>query len=221
MSLPVVILGGGGHAQVIWDVLECLGHRVVGFTAPNIPPGTLRRLGGSERPVLGDDGVLEQHIRRDPDLRLFAGVGPEPAKVRRAVVEKVSEFGPGRMLVASHPRSVVALSAVLGLDTIVMAGAVVNPDVVVGRHCVVNTGSTIDHDCELGDNVFVGPGAHLGGATLVGEGSVIGIGASVKDGVRIGRHVYVGGGAFVNRDVPDAVVVVGVPARVLRVREIG
>ena len=39
--------------------------------------------------------------------------------------------------------------------------------------------------------------------------------------MRIGSHVVVGANAVVTSDLPDGAVAVGVPARVLRVREAG
>jgi UDP-perosamine 4-acetyltransferase len=44
----------------------------------------------------------------------------------------------------------------------------------------------------------------------------VGIGATVIEKVRIGAGAFVGAGAVVIRDVPDNVVVAGVPARILR-----
>lgn len=218
-SRPVIVLGAGGHALVVWDVLESMGHRVVGFTTPDLAPGVSITVGKQSRPVLGDDAVLDDAFCRDPALRAIAGTGPDPLKVRRLVTERIDAFGPERTLVARHPGSVLAQATEVGGGTVIMAGAVVNPGTVIDRHCVVNTGATLDHECVLGENVFIGPGAHLAGRVIVGDGAVVGIGASVKERVRIGRHAYVGGGAFVNRDVPDGVIVVGVPARVLRKRE--
>jgi acetyltransferase-like isoleucine patch superfamily enzyme len=53
---------------------------------------------------------------------------------------------------------------------------------------------------ELGDDVWVG--AHV----------------TVLDGVRVGHHTILAAGAVVTRDVPDAVIVGGNPARALRSR---
>jgi acetyltransferase-like isoleucine patch superfamily enzyme len=53
----------------------------------------------------------------------------------------------------------------------------------------------------------------------LGENVWLGTGAKVMDGVRIGRDVVVGAGAVVTEDLPDGVVAVGVPARVVRRRD--
>jgi acetyltransferase-like isoleucine patch superfamily enzyme len=61
----------------------------------------------------------------------------------------------------------------------------------------------------------------LGGGVQVGNGSFVGMGATVRQSIRIGHDSVIGAGAVVVNDVPDAVVVLGVPARVVkRVREL-
>jgi maltose O-acetyltransferase len=44
----------------------------------------------------------------------------------------------------------------------------------------------------------------------------IGASATINPGVTIGNNVVVGAGAVVTKDVPDNVVVAGVPAKVIR-----
>jgi len=58
------------------------------------------------------------------------------------------------------------------------------------------------------------------GITL-GDDVWLGAGAKVLDGVTIGSRVAVGAGAVVTSDLPDGVVAVGVPARVVRERAFG
>jgi acetyltransferase-like isoleucine patch superfamily enzyme len=53
----------------------------------------------------------------------------------------------------------------------------------------------------------------------LGENVWLGAGVKVMDGVRIGRDVVVGAGGVVTEDLPDGVVAVGVPARVVRRRD--
>lgn len=50
------------------------------------------------------------------------------------------------------------------------------------------------------------------------DGCDLGIGAVILPGVRVGRGAQVGAGSVVTRDVPDGAVVLGVPARVSRLR---
>jgi acetyltransferase-like isoleucine patch superfamily enzyme len=64
--------------------------------------------------------------------------------------------------------------------------------------------------------VHISPGARLAGGVHIGDESWVGIGASVRQLVAIGQRVMVGAGAAVVGDIPDDVMVAGVPAKRLR-----
>lgn len=86
----------------------------------------------------------------------------------------------------------------------------------------------------IGDNVMLGPrvslltpahpldadvrnsGLEYAKPITIGDNVWFGGGCIVLPGVTIGSNVVVGAGAIVTKDVPDVVVVVGNPARVLR-----
>ena len=51
---------------------------------------------------------------------------------------------------------------------------------------------------------------------VIAEGAWIGAGATILPGVRIGRYAVVGAAAVVTKDVPDYGVVVGSPAKVIK-----
>lgn len=107
-------------------------------------------------------------------------------------------------------------------------GSVARGDVApirIGRRVNVQDGAVIH--CDLGienvieDDVSIGHGAIVHGA-FVGAGSLIGMRATLLGRTRIGRSCLVGAGAVVppGLDVPDGMVVMGVPARIVRaVRE--
>ena len=49
-----------------------------------------------------------------------------------------------------------------------------------------------------------------------GELSFIGIGTTIIQGIKIGRNVTIGAGSVVIKDIPDNVMVVGNPAKILK-----
>lgn len=51
---------------------------------------------------------------------------------------------------------------------------------------------------------------------FIGENTWIGAGTVIVPGVRIGKNVVIGAGSIVTKDIPDNVVAVGNPCRVLR-----
>jgi serine O-acetyltransferase len=75
----------------------------------------------------------------------------------------------------------------------------------------------------IGTAVTIGAGVTVGGRSgheavpQIGEGAMIGAGAKVLGPVRIGRYASIGANAVVLDDVPDYGVVVGIPARLVRI----
>jgi UDP-perosamine 4-acetyltransferase len=116
---------------------------------------------------------------------------------------------------AIHPSAVVMPGVVLGGGNMVGATAVVNTDARIGNHVIINTGAVVEHDCVLEDGSAVSPGANLGGRVTLREHAFVGTGAIVLSRVNIGAGSVVAAGSVVTRDVPERVLVKGIPARIV------
>lgn len=207
---PLVLLGAGGHARVVLDVLRLRGQRILGVCAPELLPGSLWE--GVE--VLGDDAVLGS--LSPYEVCLVNGIGLVPRSMaRRRVQETYSEKG-YRWLTLEHPSSLRAADGNLKDGVQLMAGAVVQPGYRFEAGVVVNTSAVIDHDCLLGEHVFVGPGAVLCGGVKAGCGVFIGAGAVILPQVELGDDAIIGAGAIVTRSVEAGCMVVGNPARIVK-----
>ena len=200
----VLVLGAGGHAKVVADILCCQGIPMMGFLDDNPTTWGATQLG---LPILGGIATYREHMPSG----LILGIGDIAA--RQAVVERLGPDAQHLWCNAIHPHATVATSVRLGRGVAVMARVVVNPDAVLGDHSVVNTGATVDHDCVIGEYAHIGPGVHLAGGIRVGRAALIGIGASITPCLTIGDDAVVGAGAVVVGDVPAHVTVKGVPAR--------
>jgi acetyltransferase-like isoleucine patch superfamily enzyme len=128
----------------------------------------------------------------------------------------------------------------LGDDSRVGSFVEIQKNAVVGARCKISSHTFICEGVTIEDEVFVGhgvvfindtdPRATAGGRpqveadwavvpTRVCRGASIGSGAVILAGVTIGPGALVGAGAVVTRDVPAGAVVVGNPARFLRLRD--
>lgn len=208
MSLPIIVLGGGGHAKVLVDVLLGQNEDIVGFTALDQSLLGTSLLG---IPYLGDDDAVLDYAANS--VRLVNGLGSVgiPA-ARKQLYEQFTERGYSFASVI-HPSAVISLNARLASGVQVLAGAVVQVDVCIGQNAIVNTKASVDHDCEVADHVHIAPGATLSGGVRIGRGTHVGVGATVIQGVTIGESCTIGAGALVLRDVPNHVTVFGVPGK--------
>jgi len=208
MSLPIFIVGGGGHAKVLIEALRTSGLKVMGITDADPAKRGKIILG---IPVLGNDDELKQHA---PDkVLLVNGIGSAHIpKARTALFDSFKRKGFTFASVV-HSSAVVASDTVLGEGVQVMAGAVIQPGSMIGANAIINTNATVDHDCRIGNHVHLSSGATLSGSVRVDAGTHIGTGATVIQGIVIGKNCLVAAGAVVVSDVMDGTTVAGVPAK--------
>ena len=206
--MRVVIVGAGGHGQVVADILR----KNVDRSGDVVPTGFVdddASLTGREFlgiPVLGPVEALGA-IAHDA-LVVAIGTNERRETICRSLMAR------GESLIAViHPSAQIGHDVTVEPGAMICAGAIVNTGSRIGSAAIVNTGATVDHHTIVGSFAHVAPGVHMGGDVRVGEAALVGIGAVVLPGVSIGRRAVVGGGAVVTADVPDGVTVVGVPAK--------
>ncbi|MBP0633196.1 acetyltransferase [Cupriavidus sp. AcVe19-1a] len=210
----IVIIGSGGHAKSIIDVVEReRKHRIVGLIDT-----TSREVMGYR--VIGDEASLQALIKEYRVDGALIAIGDN--SVRAQVAERIESLCPGiQFTVAIHPTACIGRDATIGAGTVVMAGAVINACSAIDRHCIINTGACIDHDCKVHDFVSLAPGVITGGECNIGAYAAVGLGANLIHGITIGDHAVIGAGTLVINDIESLAVAYGVPAKVVRLREQG
>ena len=211
-----VVIGGGGHARVLVDIL-LTGGTVELEGILDADPATA----GTDMygvPFLGDDGMLGSMKERGVGffvvgLGAVANNGP-----RRRLFELGVSAGLAPLQVI-HPGAVISARATLEEGCQIFPSAVINASACIGRNAIINSASVVEHDCRIGDNAHVATGAVLASGVNIGPGAHVGAGATVKQLVSIGEDAVVGAGAVVIRDVPAGVTVAGVPAHPIKRKE--
>lgn len=208
MTVPLILLGAGGHAKVLLDLAERVGHEVVGVC----DPGLARSDAGTWRgvTVLGADDVLAAY---PPQVyALINGLGSLPGQRRRRNLFELYREKGYRFPPLVHPGATLGACVHLEDGAQVMAGVVVQADAVVGANTIVNTHVSIDHDCWIGAHCHIAPGSVLCGAVRIADGVHIGTAANITQGVTIGADAVVGAGTTVLRDIAAAHKIIGMKA---------
>ncbi len=148
----------------------------------------------------------------------FISIGiSESRKLRNILYNKVKIGYKCPTLI--HKQAIISPYSEIREGTCVMAGAIINPNTTIGINSVINTGVIIEQWLFIGNNIFVSPGSILAGGITVKDNSFIGMGSKILEGRIIGNNVTIGAGAVVTNDIPDNSVAVGVPAKVIKVKE--
>ena len=110
-----------------------------------------------------------------------------------------------------EPGAIIRDQVTIEDNAVVMMGAVINIGAEIGA------GTMIDMGAILGGRATVGKNSHIGADPVrIGDNVLVGANAVVIEGVQVGNGSVVAAGAIVTQDVPENVVVAGVPARIIK-----
>lgn len=208
LRVPLIVIGGGGHAKVLVSTLLLCNRSILGFADPN--PAADGLLGIR---CMGDDDVVLTHA--PSRVQLVNGVGSTGSVARRKGIYERFMLAQFAFAGVIHPSATVAAEVEIEDGVQIMAGAIIQAGSSIGSNAIVNSGAVIDHDCVVGAHAHVAPGAVLSGNVYIGAGAHIGTGACIIQGISIGAGSVIGAGAVVVKNVPPGVTVVGVPAKAI------
>jgi UDP-perosamine 4-acetyltransferase len=196
LNKRVIILGGGGHAGVLIEILRMLNIKIIGVADPNLSRESVVH-GGI--PVIGCDEAVMSYT---PDeTMLVNGMGPAHKNSYREVLSRKFISAGHKFLTLVHPQAYVSPSAQISPGVQIMAGAVVQTKSFIGEMAVINTGAIVDHNCRVDDYTHLGPGSVLCGGVETGCGVFVGAGSVVIENLSLGRNALLAAGVTLRRDL--------------------
>ncbi len=202
------IIGAGGYAKSVIDSLNLYQYHIKGFI-DEFKTGT--HIG---YPIVSD--TIEA-IDDYKDNVFFIAIGDNYHRMKWYIELKKRECV---LINIVDKTAIVSNQAQIGEGCFIGKMAIVNSMVTTGNNCIINTKSLIEHGSRIGDHVNISTNTVLNGDVQVKDMAFIGSSSVVNGQISIGFNSLIGSGSVVVKSVEDNVVVVGVPAKLLKRRDI-
>ena len=197
----IVLIGGGGFAKEVAEIVELNKHCIVGCvddaSAIKVP-----------YPFWGPLKLLKSY-RTDFDA-IALGIGAvdrSSMAIRARIVEWIRDLGFPTTSVVS-PKAVVSRGVKIADSVFVGHGVVISVDANIEDFVILNSQVTVGHDACIGSLSVIAPGAFIGGMTSLGAQCLIGPGAQILQGLTVGHGSIVSVGSVVLRSLsPESTVV--------------
>lgn len=148
--MKLLIVGAGGHGQVVSEIARELGYDHIEFLDDNY------------KDAIGGLSDIEKYASEFE----FAFVAIGKNKNRSDLIEILVKHG-YKIPVLIHPTAYVSKSATLGAGTVVAPMAVVNANTTIGVGGIISAAAVVDH------NVVIGEFAHIDAGVIVKSGGAV------------------------------------------------
>ncbi|MBU4189366.1 MAG: acetyltransferase [Candidatus Thermoplasmatota archaeon] len=209
----VVVVGCGGFGREVIEIFkdQNKGKKkwdILGFVDDD--PNTHGKY-INDFPVLGGiSWLIENHHN---EIGCVIAIG-EP-KTKKLTADKL-ESNKINFVNAIHPSVIMSEYVELGKDVIICAGSILTVNIKIGNHVIININSTVGHDTVIEDYCSIMPTVKINGDNHLYEGVYVGTGATFIHQVSVGGWTTIGAGAVVVNNIPENVIAVGIPAKMIK-----
>lgn len=214
----LVILGGSGIGMIAASIANDLGNwKVLGFLNDLIPLGSkIGKYNSIE--VIGRTTDYEKYLADDDCYFFMAYVGMQDEKT---VFEKLEslQIPTSKWATLIHPTAIIPKGfCSIGNGVLMAPLSQLSPDTTVEDNCIMLPNSFLGHDSTMKRFSHIATNGVIGANVVVGKAVHIGSNATLREKITIGDYSLVGAGSVVLNDVPENSIVVGNPAKLLRIK---
>ena len=207
-TIPLILVGGGGHCLSCIDVVESTGRfHIIGIVDIAEKAGT-NVLG---YPVIGCDDDIPRLVADCPHFLITVGQIKTPG-LRKKLSGIIKDAG-GDLPVIISPNAYVSPHAIVEEGSIVMHRALVNAGAHIGRCCIINTLALVEHETRVGDYCHISTAACLNGQVTIGEETFIGSNAVIGNNLTVAPNTLVAAGSQVLKNLVHSGTYLGYPLR--------
>ena len=212
----IAIFGVGGFGREILTLIKDINRvnpqwNIIGFFDDAYPQGEIH----NGIPTLGGMEVLNGW---PADLALAVAIGTP--RINKMVVDKITNPKVSFPTLI-HPTVLIGDSdyVKIGKGCLICAANIITTNVMIGDFVILNLACTVGHDTVIGNHAAFMPSVNISGEVNVCECVYVGTGAKIINQIEIGQNTIIGAGAVVARSLPADCTAVGVPAKVIKMKE--
>ncbi|BDR99169.1 sialic acid synthase [Proteus mirabilis] len=193
---PVIIVGGGGHASVLADILHSQGRKILSAICPD--DIRVRAVFKNLPHLIHDHEIKKFH----PDeVLLINGIGILPNSNLRAKVNSYFVSLGYKFDSVIADSAIVSNYATLHTGVQILPRAVIQAGAIIKDNTIINTGAIVEHDCIIGCNNHIAPASTICGEVTTFDDVFIGANATLIQGISIAQGSIIGAGAIVTQNI--------------------
>lgn len=200
----LIILGAGGHATEVLDILE---RKEVVTSKVHLFNNTVNKsylLFDKYKVIIQDENLKKFKI-------FYLGLG---GRENRAKLSSLAlKYGLKWKGIRSEDLVIGNNSINIDSTVDIMSKVEISSKVTIGKGSLINRCCSIHHDVTIGDFCELAPNVTLLGNVQIGNNVFIGTGATILPNLNIGDNSIIGAGSLVTKDVSANRKVLGVPAK--------
>ena len=192
MPKKIAVIGGGGFAKEIIEVILMNGDEVYGVFAKE---------SNLDYEYFGYLKELNEHKNSFDGVILAIGaVNQAGIENRRKIIEFIRDSGIELISVIS-PLATISKSVKIGKGVYIAHGVLVSCDAKICDNVLINNNAIVGHDVKIDENVSIAPQVFIGGGVIIEKDVMIGAGSTLIQGIKIGSNSTIGMRSIVIKNI--------------------
>jgi len=203
----VAIIGGGGLAKEIIEVVEILGYEVYGIFA--------QEKTDIQYPYKGYlNELIKSRSKFSGAILAIGAYNLKTNKARNNILSFLKLHNIEQISIIS-PFARIGKGVEVGKGVYIGHNSVIAVDAKIGDSVSINTGSFIGHDTIIFPNSVIGPNVFIGGNCIIEKDVTIAASSNILQGIRVGANSTVGISSLVLKTLKPNSFTLPEPSRVI------
>ena len=184
--MTLAILGTGGHAKSIYDIVKKKKIYFFDNTKKKF------KVGNRIFKVIGNHESMKNHKKKIS--KVILAIGDNTIRKNYYNILKKNKF---KFTTLVNPKSYSSFGSKIGEGCVVLQGSFINTDSIIGNNCIINSKALIEHDCRISEHCHISTNATINGGVIVQSGCFIGSGSITKESITIAKNSFIKAGSLV------------------------